>query len=257
VLVIRKYWEPISGFFSGLWAGITEGLAPIKPAFDAAWGGISAVLGPVISAIGSVWDWLTRLLEPVHGTGAAAEEMGRRWAAAIAGMIAKAGELVAAFLAIPGKMLEVGRQIIDGLWQGISERWAALKAKVASIANSVTDIFRKETDTHSPSRVFARLGGDLMAGLALGIEQRMGAPLAQMRTLTGDLTRTAGAVGVGGALALGAASAPAAPAAPITIHLTINAAPGTDAQGLAQMAGRELTAAAERVAALYDRSDLR
>ena len=176
-------------------------------------------------------------------------------------MVQRVGELLAAFLALPGQLAIIGGQIIDGLWRGISERWKALKARVASIADGIAGVFRKETDTHSPSRVFARLGGDLMAGLALGLEQRMGVPLAQMQALTAGLTRTAGAVTVGGALALSPAAAPAAPAAPavqaapITIHVTINAAPGTDAPGLARLARRELTAAAERVAALYDRSD--
>jgi hypothetical protein len=207
-------------------------LAPLKPAFDSARGGVAWVMQPVIGAIGSVWGWLTRLLEPIQGTGAAAEDMGLRWGAAIAGMIHKVGELLSWLGSLADLVFaagaEIGNAIGAGIMSGIEAIWGEVKALAGKLADALPDWVRKKLGIHSPSRVFAQIGQHTMAGPAFGLRQRLGAPLA-----------------------LGAA------AAPITIHLTINAAPGTDAQGLAQLAGRELTAAAERVAALYDRSDIR
>jgi TP901 family phage tail tape measure protein len=89
-------------------------------------------------------------------------------------------------------MTNVGRNLLDGLWLGISERWEALKAKVAGIANAVTGIFRSETDTQSPSRVFAALGADLMRGLEIGIRAAERLPLAAMRSAAGALAIGAG-----------------------------------------------------------------
>ncbi|ARD63299.1 phage tail tape measure protein [Kosakonia radicincitans DSM 16656] len=63
-LLIRKYWEPISAFFSGVVEGLTAAFAPVgelfsplKPVFD--W------LGEKLKA---VWDWFKKLIEPVKST---------------------------------------------------------------------------------------------------------------------------------------------------------------------------------------------
>ncbi|EOD0389574.1 phage tail tape measure protein [Escherichia coli] len=63
-LLIRKYWEPISEFFSGVVEGLksafapaTELFAPLKPVFD--W------LGDKLKA---AWQWFKDLIEPVHST---------------------------------------------------------------------------------------------------------------------------------------------------------------------------------------------
>ncbi|WP_269564270.1 phage tail tape measure protein [Kosakonia radicincitans] len=63
-LLIRKYWEPISAFFSGVVEGLTAAFAPVgelfsplKPVFD--W------LGGKLKA---VWDWFTNLIAPVKST---------------------------------------------------------------------------------------------------------------------------------------------------------------------------------------------
>ena len=61
-LTIRKYWEPLSAFFGGVWAGIKAAFAPLLEAF--------APLQPLFSAvgdeIGSVVDWFSKLFEPVR-----------------------------------------------------------------------------------------------------------------------------------------------------------------------------------------------
>lgn len=82
-----------------------------------------------------------------------------------------AQELVNAFLAIPGKMLEIGGQIIDGLINGISSRFDALKAKVLSIGEYIPESIRNVMDMHSPSRVMHEIGSDVMQGLTNGITQ--------------------------------------------------------------------------------------
>jgi TP901 family phage tail tape measure protein len=68
-ILVRKYWEPIKAFFSGMWEGFSSAmqpamdglftaLAPLKPAWDA-----------VAAAVGKTWEWFGKLLEPVHLTG--------------------------------------------------------------------------------------------------------------------------------------------------------------------------------------------
>lgn len=64
VLLIRKYWQPISAFFSGVIQGVMEAFAPVgelfkplKPVFD--W------LGDKLKA---VWQWFKDLIKPVEST---------------------------------------------------------------------------------------------------------------------------------------------------------------------------------------------
>lgn len=63
-LLIRKYWEPISAFFSGVvealkaaFAPVGEMFAPLAPVFDA-----------IAEKLGVVWKWFKDLLAPVKAT---------------------------------------------------------------------------------------------------------------------------------------------------------------------------------------------
>jgi hypothetical protein len=84
--------------------------------------------------------------------------------------------------------LQIGRDIIEGLKAGISERWDALvswfKDKGDALTNSVKDVF----GIHSPSRVFREIGQNVTEGLALGISDN--APMAD--AAMGDLSDTIG-----------------------------------------------------------------
>ncbi|MBS1206501.1 MAG: phage tail tape measure protein [Proteobacteria bacterium] len=63
-LLIRKYWEPVSAFFSGVVEGLTAAFAPVAEIF--------APLKPVFDWLGeklkAVWDWFTNLIAPVKST---------------------------------------------------------------------------------------------------------------------------------------------------------------------------------------------
>ncbi|QMM53124.1 phage tail tape measure protein [Enterobacter sp. RHB15-C17] len=63
-LLIYKYWEPISAFFSGVVEGLKAAFAPVGEMF--------APLAPVFDAIaeklGVVWKWFKDLLAPVKAT---------------------------------------------------------------------------------------------------------------------------------------------------------------------------------------------
>ncbi|MEW5561383.1 phage tail tape measure protein [Enterobacter asburiae] len=64
VLLIRKYWEPISAFFSGVVQGLIAAFAPVGEMF--------APLAPVFDGLGqklsAVWKWFKDLIAPVKAT---------------------------------------------------------------------------------------------------------------------------------------------------------------------------------------------
>ncbi|EFR3131729.1 phage tail tape measure protein, partial [Salmonella enterica] len=63
-LLIRKYWEPISAFFSGVIEGIMSAFAPVGEMF--------APLTPIFDGLGEklrgVWQWFKDLIAPVKAT---------------------------------------------------------------------------------------------------------------------------------------------------------------------------------------------
>ncbi|MDF6661915.1 phage tail tape measure protein, partial [Escherichia coli] len=54
----------------------------------------------------------------------------------------KASGIADWFTSTKGKLLDAGRAMVDGLLNGISERWAALKQKVGELADGVATWFK-------------------------------------------------------------------------------------------------------------------
>jgi hypothetical protein len=138
-----------------------------------------------------------------------------------------------------------------------------LKSTIVDAADSAADWFKEKLGIHSPSRVFASLGGFVMAGLDQGLAENTAGPLQRISALSeamtigfnaeggGMLRRISDSSGiVAGALAAGAAApamalaSPAAaqpdarsglgaPASAATYHITIKAE-GGQAQDIAE-----------------------
>ena len=71
-----------------------------------------------------------------------------------------------AFDALPGKMLEVGKNIITGLWNGMQNMAGWLKDKVTGFfKNLIPSWAEKALGISSPSKVFASIGKNIIGGL--------------------------------------------------------------------------------------------
>ena len=142
---------------------------------------------------------------------------------------------------IPGEFLALGRDMVRGLRDGITGSLAQAKEAVTGLAGKAVDWFKKPLGINSPSRVFAQLGGWVSEGAALGIARR--APrVAKAAAAMAALPALAAAPALaapGPMLGTGAGGV-AMQAAPAAIHVTINAAPGQDAQAIARAVSAEL-----------------
>ena len=85
---------------------------------------------------------------------------------------------------------QIGRDLIQGLINGITSRLSALKETVVGTASAVANWFKSKLGIHSPSRVFAGLGGFVMAGLDQGLASNAGGPLERMAELSDRMTRS-------------------------------------------------------------------
>ena len=67
------------------------------------------------------------------------------------------------------RWLDIGSQIVTGLWNGLKSGWTGLISKVQGLAQQLPDIVKKVLGIHSPSRVFSEIGIQTCAGLAQGM----------------------------------------------------------------------------------------
>jgi hypothetical protein len=129
------------------------------------------------------------------------------------------------FDSIPGALLSVGKDIVIGLWNGISSMAGWLKTRVLDFfGNLVPGWAKKVFGINSPSTVFAAFGENIVEGLAQGISGAQN--LAKQATFNLGNTTVSGFVP-----RLNTASGGQA-----AINITINAGLGTDPYTL----GREV-----------------
>ncbi|HFF3789665.1 TPA: phage tail tape measure protein [Enterobacter mori] len=63
-LLIRKYWEPISAFFSGVVEGLKAAFAPVAEIFAP----LAPVFDSLMEKLRGVWQWFKDLIAPVKST---------------------------------------------------------------------------------------------------------------------------------------------------------------------------------------------
>ncbi|WP_243694715.1 phage tail tape measure protein [Crenobacter luteus] len=258
--LVIKYWEPIKAWFTGFWKGLTDGLRPLSGIFGATFASLGTALAPLkpvwdwlTAALGSAWSWLTQLFTPINATKQsldAASASGKNFGQFLANIIVVAGTLVAKFLELPAKFVGIGMQIMQGLVSGITNGLASVKSAITGAGASTIAWFKEKLGIHSPSRVFAELGGFTMAGLAQGLEGGQGGPLGAVMSVAKKLTAAGAGIALASATGMAAAvpidnrppvSVPrSAPAATAPITITVQAAPGMNEQLLAQLVAREV-----------------
>lgn len=151
-LLIYKNWAPISAFFVGIWN-------TIKTAFNGGITGISALIinwspiGLFYSAFAKVLSWFG--------------------------------------VDLPAKFTGFGAMILEGLKNGILSKVNAVKDAITGAVSGVIDKAKGILGIHSPSRVFMGIGGYTMQGMANGIANANGLPIAATSTATQGVVNTA------------------------------------------------------------------
>lgn len=223
--LIYQHWEPIAAWFSELWGRITG-------TFDNAVTSITGVLAG--------WNPLEVLPQMVEAAIQLLESQ------------------------VPPQFMAFGRHLVNSMVSGITGTMGRAREAISNVGDSVVGWFKEKLGIHSPSRVFASLGGYTMQGLAQGLTAEQRGPLAAVSDIARKLVTAAG-VGLAGmsyAAAPGGTfqavpGTPAGPSAGATYNITINAAPGMDERAvarlvLAEIERRENRSAAQRRSRLAD-----
>lgn len=94
------------------------------------------------------------------------------------------------FLALPEKFVQIGRDIIAGIWRGIEEKIEWIRGKIAEFADMLPQWVRDRLGIKSPSRVFAEIGENVMAGLSEGLVGGMDSVEGEVAGFADDIART-------------------------------------------------------------------
>lgn len=107
---------------------------------------------------------------------------------------------------LPGELLNIGKNLISGLWNGISDKLSWITSKIKNMGSSITSAIKKVFGIHSPSKVWRQqIGQNLGLSIGLGFSDVMSdvknGMAAEMDGLTGNMTATVQANGASDPLA--------------------------------------------------------
>lgn len=137
------------------------------------------------------------------------------------GTLALVDTIISTFLDSLPDIIEVGKDIVRGLWEGIKAMASWIGEKVSGFVGGLVDGVKGVLGIHSPSRVFAGIGQNMALGLGQGFEKQMQSVTAGIQdaipTPTVDTVYNAAAGMVNGLAAQSAGS----PGGSYTINLIL------------------------------------
>ncbi|WP_342494067.1 hypothetical protein [Bacillus sp. FSL R5-0447] len=130
--VFTSVWNAVKGFVTGLWKGL---VSTAKSLFNSMKNAISGIMKSAKSTITSIWNGVMKFFRGIN-------------------------------------LWQIGKNIIQGLINGISGMAGALASKVKSMANAIPNGMKKLLGIHSPSRVMRdKVGYHVGTGMAAGIDK--------------------------------------------------------------------------------------
>lgn len=104
-------------------------------------------------------------------------------------VVAVGEEIEDFFRNFPDEMREIGANLLEGLWNGISNKVTWLKNKVSGVVDTIKGWFTGSDgfDTHSPSKWSKRVFGYVMEGGAEGLEDGLPALMREVSGVIGQV----------------------------------------------------------------------
>jgi hypothetical protein len=157
----------VSGTTTGAISATTIALNFLK--FALAGLGIAAVIALIVLLVKN-WDDITEAVDKVWEK--IKDVVPKAWNKVMEfkdKVVGFVGEIIKAYFLIPSKMFEVGKDIIEGLWNGMKNMVGWLQDKVTGLFSGVVNFAKKALGIKSPSRVFAGIGKNIAQGLWTGL----------------------------------------------------------------------------------------
>lgn len=142
---------------------------------------VNGAIDTIKSLPGKIWAWLQDTVAKVVAWG---QSMVQKAKDAVIKMVTTVTDTIKS---LPEKMKNIGKDLVEGLWNGIKNMGKWIKDKIASFASGLLNGFRDNFDIHSPSRETEWMGEMLGEGLAEGITNNASSPLSALSNLSEDM----------------------------------------------------------------------
>lgn len=201
-------WQQVGDFFADIWSGIVEFFDSLPEKVGYA---IGQVIGFFIQLPGRIWTFLKQSIEKVKEWGSSLFNTAKEWVTSTIShigtwfselpgkvwgwlqetiskvvqwgteMAAKAkdsaldlvNKVVDTIRTLPQKMLDIGKNIVRGIWEGITSMVSWIGDKISGFFGGLVDGVKDSLGIHSPSKVFAGIGKFMAEGLGIGFDSQM------------------------------------------------------------------------------------
>lgn len=192
---VEPIWEAIKGVFTSAWESIKAVWDTVQPYFAAIWEGIKSVFSVVADVLGgyfslawnaikAVWDVVTSYFQAIFDTitgifsavkAVLSGDFSAAWEA-IKGVFASWGDYFTGLWDTVKNIFsnawetfkDIGANIVNGIKNGISEKWEAFKGWVGDKVSGLVGFAKDLLGISSPSKVFAGIGENMVAGMEKG-----------------------------------------------------------------------------------------
>ncbi len=187
--------EILGGFFQAAWEAVQNTWSTakeyfsaiaeaIRTAFEAATEFLTAAFKTALEAIRSAWastkEFFFGIFNAIKDAATSAGKsvgnalkeawaaVRNAWTGAISFFREILDSIVSVFSGIGSRFASIGRNIVDGIRDGIANAWTSFIGWLGRKVNGIVDAVKNMLGIHSPSRVFAGIGENMALGLAEG-----------------------------------------------------------------------------------------
>jgi hypothetical protein len=151
VVVLVRNWDKVGAFFKRLWDGIKKTVSVALKGIINAFLNFTP-LGIIIKNFGRIVTWLSNLWQDLRQV----------FAGGLSG-------IVSFFVGLPSRFLEYGRNILQGLIDGIISMINRPGELIREAVGNITKSFTEMLGIHSPSSLFMEYGINITRGLTGGM----------------------------------------------------------------------------------------
>lgn len=166
---IKAYIQGIIDFITGI---INAFIAVLKGDWDEAYAWLESAFNGLVTAIK---NWFSVLLDGIkaiiHWDSVVKPWLENLWSNFTNWLSTAWGNITTFFTDIIEGMKDIGKNIIQGIIDGVTGWWNNLKEGIVNTGKNIVNWFKDVLGIHSPSTVFEELGQFIMQGLGIGLEE--------------------------------------------------------------------------------------
>lgn len=126
---------------------------------------------------GNIWNWLVKTVTNLVNWG---NDMKNKAVSAMKNMV---DGIINTVKSLPRKMLEIGKNIVQGIWNGISGAVGWLWDQITGFCSGIVDGIKGALGIHSPSKVLAdEVGSNMALGIGEGFQDSLKKVYHQMQS---------------------------------------------------------------------------